>query len=82
MNKHLAFATLAAALVAASVAVPSSADARTHYRTYRPFAHTYAYAPGYARVYRYGPRQEWERPFYGRIDSNLNPDRQMVGIND
>jgi hypothetical protein len=72
--------------------VTSRADARDHrgvYRAhhgYRYFGNAYSYVPWYAPRYEprysYAPRYEYEVPFYGRIDSNLNPDRQMVGIND
>jgi hypothetical protein len=86
MHKSLILAAIAATLVATSVAVPSSAEARTHHRLSRQFAHVYGYAPWYGYAPRYGyarnPVQPWEYPFHGRIDSNLNPDRQMVGVND
>lgn len=67
----------AAMLVIASLAVTSSAEARAHRSIYRNFgAHPFFswYTPrySYAAPYRY----------YGHINSNLNPDRQMVGIGD
>lgn len=86
MRKSLILAAIAAALVATSAAVPSIAQARSQHAHYRHFGHVYGYAPwyGYAPAYGYAraPRQPWEYPWHGRLDSNLNPDRQMVGVFD
>jgi len=94
MKRNSLFLVAIAATLAVASLVPSSAEARDHrgiYRAhhgYRYFGNAYSYAPWYApryyapRYYGYAPRYEYEVPFYGRIDSNLNPDRQMVGIND
>ena len=75
MQKSLILAAAAAALAAASLAIPTSAEARTHHRIYRSFG-AYAFVPWYAPRYRYAS------PFrtFDRFGSNLNPDRQMVGI--
>jgi hypothetical protein len=85
MRKSLILAAIAAGLAATTAAVPSSAEARSHHKLYRQFGHVYGYSPWYGYAPRYGyagpVRQPWEYPFHGRIDSNLNPDRQMVGIN-
>jgi hypothetical protein len=76
MRKFLMLTAAMAALAVPSVAVTSSAEAGAHhrfyghYRAYRSFAPWYAPRYGYAAPYRY----------YDRFGSNLNPDRQMVGI--
>ena len=75
MQRSIVLVATAAALVAAVLAVPSSAQARWHHRMYRGFG-AYAFAPWYAPRYRYGVPYR----YYDRFGSNLNPDRQMVGI--
>jgi hypothetical protein len=81
MQKPLFPIAIAAILAVASLA-PSSAEARAQHGFYRAHhgAHRY-YAPiyGYAVPYR---SPAYRYPFYGRFDSNLNPDRQMVGVFD
>jgi hypothetical protein len=76
MQKFLALVAIAATLVIASVVVPSSADA--HHRIYRHFG-AYTFSPWYAPRYRYAAPYHYYR-YYDRFGSNLNPDRQMVGI--
>jgi ABC-type Fe3+ transport system permease subunit len=77
MMQSLILAATAVALAAATVAIPTSADARAHHRIHRNFE-VYAFAPWSAPGYRYAA------PFrtFDRLGSNLNPDRQMVGIGD
>jgi hypothetical protein len=85
MRKSPVLAATAATLVAACLVVSSRAEARAHHGLYRHYAHAYGYAPwGYAPVYRralpYGTYPGYRH--YGRFDSLLNPDRQMVGVFD
>ena len=92
MVRNRRLLTAIAAAVTAACLVSSSADARDRHgyahHAYRYFGNAYSHASWFAPTYRYSPRYgyppryEYEVPFYGRIDSNLNPDRQMVGIND
>jgi hypothetical protein len=94
MKRNSLFLVAIASAIAGASLVPSRAAARDRHGAYRAhhgyrhFGNAYSYAPWYAprysarRYYGYAPRYEYEVPFYGRIDSNLNPDRQMVGIND
>ena len=79
-------------LAFASLAVASSAEARTHHRSYRTFGTAYGYAPWYpswfgtTRGYapEYAPRYRYAAPYvyHQPFGSNSNPDRQMVGIGD
>jgi len=75
MQKSLIFVATAATLAVASLAVASSAEARSHHSIYRNFG-AYAFAPWYAPRYGYAAPYR----YYDRFGSNLNPDRQMVGI--
>ena len=68
--KKLPILMAAATLAAACLAVSSSAEARTRYGIHN----VYAYGAWYA------PRHGYAARYYGRFNSNLNPDRQMVGI--
>ena len=77
MQKSVMLVATAATLVVASVAVPSNAEARWHHGFYRNFG-AYAFAPWYAPRYRYAAPYRYR--YYDRFGSNLNPDRQMVGI--
>jgi hypothetical protein len=72
-QKFLILAAAAAAVT--SLAVTSSAEAGAHHRFYGHFG-TYRFAPWYAPQYGYAAPYR----YYGRFGSNLNPDRQMVGI--
>jgi hypothetical protein len=74
-QKFLILAAAATTVAVTSLAVMSSAEAGVHHRFYRHygadgFVPSYAPRYGYATPYRY----------YDRFGSNLNPDRQMVGI--
>ena len=79
MQKSLIFVATAATLAVASLAVASSAEARSHHGIYRNFG---AYVGAYAFSPWYAPRYGYAAPYryYDRFGSNLNPDRQMVGI--
>jgi hypothetical protein len=70
MTRTLTMIAIAAMLAAASLAIPSRADARTHHRAFGQFGGAYAYAPGYARrYYRRDPRYDaplWDRQLQGR----------------
>jgi hypothetical protein len=65
----------AAAVTVTSLAVTSGAEAGAHHRFYGHLG-TYRFAPWYAPHYGYAAPY-WN---YDRFGSNLNPDRQMVGI--
>jgi len=83
MKKSLVFVATAATLAVACVAAASSAEARTHHGIYRGFGNAYSYVPRYAPRYGYAiPYGPPPYRYYGHINSNLNPDRQMVGIGD
>ncbi len=72
------FPILAAAMAAVAVtsfAATSSAEAGARHRIHRNFG-THSFPPGYAPQYRYATPYR----HYDRLGSNLNPDRQMVGI--
>jgi hypothetical protein len=74
-QKFLILATAAATVAITSLAATSSSEAGARYRFYGHYgadrsAPWYAPRYGYAAPYRY----------YDRFGSNLNPDRQMVGI--
>jgi hypothetical protein len=76
MQKFLILTATVAAVAVPSLAVPSNAEAHAaHHRIYRNFG-AYAFTPWYAPRYRYAPPYR----YYDRFGSNLNPDRQMVGI--
>ena len=75
MRKFLVLSAAVAAVAVSSVAVMSSAEAGPYHRVYRNFG-AHAFVPPYAPGYRYGMRYR----YYDRFGSNLNPDRQMVGI--
>ncbi len=71
---------VAAAIVAlAAAAAPPQAAARGHHSIHRSWGGAwggYAFAPWQFPQHRYaGPFR-----YYDRFGSNLNPDRQMVGI--
>ncbi len=75
-QKFLILATAAAATVAVtSLAVTSSAEAGARHRSYGHYG-AYRSAPWYAPRYGYATPYR----YYDRFGSNLNPDRQMVGI--
>lgn len=74
-QKFLILAAAAAAVTVTSLAVTSSAEAGAHHRFYRHFG-AYGFAPWYAPHYGYAAPYR----YYDRVGSNLNPDRQMVGI--
>lgn len=78
MQTSIIIGATAATLVAASIALSSSADARVRHRTYGDYGAygPYVFAPPYAPRYGYGAGYR----YYDRIGSNSNPDRQMVGI--
>ena len=82
MQKHLMRIATATALIAAGIAVFSPAQARTHHRLHRypVYGPVYGYVPWYG--YRYGNGVATYRYPFQRFDSNLNPDRQMVGVFD
>jgi len=75
MQKSTILMATTMTLVVTSLAVPSSAEARAHHRVYRSFG-AYAFSPWYVPRYRYAAPYR----YYDRFGSNLNPDRQMVGI--
>jgi anti-sigma factor RsiW len=72
-QKFLILAAAAATVAVTSLAVTSSAEA--HHRFYRHYS-AYRFAPWYAPRYGYAAPYR----YYDRFGSNLNPDRQMVGI--
>jgi hypothetical protein len=74
-QKFLILTTAAATIAVTSPAVTANAEAGAHYRFY---GHEGAYrsAPWYAPRYGYAAPYR----YYDRFGSNLNPDRQMVGI--
>jgi hypothetical protein len=74
-QKSLILAAAAAAITVTSLAVTSSAEAGARHRSYGHFG-TYRFAPWYAPHYGYAAPYR----YYDRFGSNLNPDRQMVGI--
>jgi hypothetical protein len=82
MTRKFLILTAAMATVAVpSLAATSSAEASAHHRIYRsfgacPFVPRYAPVPWYAPGYRYAMPYR----YFDRLGSNLNPDRQMVGI--
>lgn len=75
MRKYLILSAAMAAVAVPSFAATSSAQAGAYHRGYRNSG-AYAFVPRYAPGYRYGTRYR----YYDRFGSNLNPDRQMVGI--
>jgi hypothetical protein len=74
-QKFLILAAAAATVAVTSLAVTSSAEAGAHHRFYRHYS-GYGFAPWYAPRYGYAAPYR----YYDRFGSNLNPDRQMVGI--
>lgn len=80
-QKFLILAAAAAAVAVTSLAVTSSAEAGAHHRYYGNFG-AYRFAPWYAPHYGYGVPYGYGPPYryFDRLGSNLNPDRQMVGI--
>jgi len=74
-QKFLVLAAAAATVAVTSLAVTSSAEAGVHHRFYRHYS-TYGFTPWYAPRYGYAAPYR----YYDRFGSNLNPDRQMVGI--
>jgi hypothetical protein len=74
-RKFLTLAGAAAAVAMTSVAVTSSAEAGAHHRFYG-YSGAYRFVPWYAPHYGYAPPYR----YFDRFGSNLNPDRQMVGI--
>jgi len=86
MRKFVILTAVAAAAVTSLVAMPS-AKAGAHHRIHSnfasyPFVPRYAPQYGYASQYGYAPGYGRPTPYryYDRFGSNLNPDRQMVGI--
>jgi hypothetical protein len=75
MQKFLILAAAAAAVAVTSLAATSGAEAGAHHRFYGNFG-AYRFAPWYAQRYGYAVPYR----YYDRFGSNLNPDRQMVGI--
>ena len=73
-QKSLILAAATAVVTVTSLAVMSRTVAWTHLRFYGHFG-GYGFAPWYAPHYGYAPYR-----YYDRFGSNLNPDRQMVGI--
>ena len=74
-QKFLILAAAAATAAVASFSSPSSAEAGAHHRFYGHYG-AYRFVPWYAPRYGYAPPYR----YYDRFGSNLNPDRQMVGI--
>jgi hypothetical protein len=74
-QKFLILAAAAATVAFTPLAVTSSAEAGTHHRFYGHYG-AYRFAPWYGSPYGYAT--SYRR--YDRFGSNLNPDRQMVGI--
>jgi hypothetical protein len=74
-EKFLIVAAAAATVAVTSLAIPSSSEAGAHHRFYGNFG-THRFAPWYAPQYGYATPYR----YYDRFGSNLNPDRQMVGI--
>ena len=74
-QKFLILAAATAAIAVASLAAPLSAEAGAYHRFYGNFG-PYRFAPWYAPRYGYAAPYR----YYDRFGSNLNPDRQMVGI--
>jgi hypothetical protein len=74
-QKFLILAAAAATVAVTSLAVTSSAEAGAHHRFYGHYG-AYRFAPWYAPRYGYAAPYR----YYDRFGSNLNPDRQMVGI--
>jgi len=72
MKKLPIFVMTAATLAVAYLAIPSAAGAGTH----QGLHNGYAYGAWHGQRYGYAARY-WH---HGRVNSNLNPDRQMVGI--
>jgi hypothetical protein len=75
MEKFLILAAAVAAVAVTLLAVTSSAEAGARHRIYRNFG-VHAFVPWYAPRYWYAAPYR----YYDRLGSNLNPDRQMVGI--
>ncbi len=75
MQKFLMLTAAMAAVTVTSFAVTLSAEAGAHHRSYGNVG-AYRFAPWYALQYRYATPYR----YYDRLGSNLNPDRQMVGI--
>ena len=75
MRKFLILTAAMAAVAVPSFAVMSSAEAGARHRFYGHFG-AYRFAPWYAPHYGYAAPYR----YYDRFGSNLNPDRQMVGI--
>ncbi len=74
-QKFLMLAVAAATVAVTSLAVTPSAEAGVHHRLYGHYG-AYRFAPWYAPRYGYAAPYR----YYDRFGSNLNPDRQMVGI--
>jgi hypothetical protein len=74
-QKFLILAAAAATVAAMSLAAMSNAEAGAHHRFYGHYG-AYRFAPWYAPHYSYAAPYR----YYDRFGSNLNPDRQMVGI--
>lgn len=74
-RKFVILAAAAATVAVMSLAVTSSAEAGAHHRFYRHYS-AYGFGPWYAPRYGYAAPYR----YYDRFGSNLNPDRQMVGI--
>jgi hypothetical protein len=75
IRRILTLAAAVATVAVTSLAVTSSAEARAYHRFYRGFG-AYAAAPWYAPRYGFGRHYR----YFDRLGSNLNPDRQMVGL--
>ena len=82
-KKTLTALALAAVVAAGSLAVPSSADARTYHRYFRPFHHYYGYYGYYGRpAYGSYGRPVYRRgPIYNFHDAH-KLDRELVGVGD
>lgn len=74
-QRFMMLATAAATIAVTSLAVTSSAEAGARHRFYGYYG-AYRSAPWYAPRYGYAAPYR----YYDRLGSNLNPDRQMVGI--
>jgi hypothetical protein len=81
MTQKFVILAAAAAVAVTSLAAPSGAEAGVHHRFYGHFV-SYRFAPWYAPHYGYGAPYGYGVPYryFDRLGSNLNPDRQMVGI--
>jgi hypothetical protein len=75
MRKFLILTATVAAAAVTSLTVTSSVEARAHHPLYRNFG-GYGFTSSYAPRYWYAAPYRYHQPF----GSNLNPDRQMVGI--